>query len=1281
MSDVNMLQEALGSAIGEFLRANNDSLQFDTTVTAEIVSVTNPAIGEYRVRYLNDSFLAYDASSDGEVRYRVGQNVYIQIPKSNYSDKKLIIGKKSTSSDELINDLRDIEKIDLLGVPILNIYDTDGYFAQDKKYGIYGAPEYYAYESEPFGATITDENNSSTAQKNLLFQSYAKDKKYLCFSAKFKTKWYEFWEAPFKGNYGIEVVFNTKNANENGNFTKTWRLDLNSKGAFYGNPYKYDDYIEVYRLIEFDANNLLGLKSINFFSEGIERAGSPSQEDLSQRYKNLYLDVPDEKLEDETKEEWQARLNKKYTSGAEIFVKDINIQFAGDRDFSGYTTNIITPNGIYFHNGEQRIADTLTLKAVLRYNGSTETVDANKAKYQWYVRDSRINISNADYNHALGPGWKILEAETAHTLIINAEDFEDKGILQKEYACVITYNDTNTAFDTCDIYYSINDIGKYYLKLVKSADGRTGSLTCFDSFTDATPAGDLTASWISIDVNDALTSYSTDDFILNDIDIANIYIKDTFYCSIIKNNEIIYTAIYDILDTIESKVFDIIWHVSDNGLFQYNEYGDYIGSLGKSISFEILRNGQQEAFDYSYTWSVDSAIDERLFTLETENGISDESVLKGDNKTEDNSLDFVISKRYYRKLSENNYINLTIEAEGGPYEFRYLLQFLKSGDPGTNGTSTSMVVNIIGENKAILQNGSADISLGIQVYHNGYASYNGKNLNEYYNFDITKARGYTDNPITNITPNSFSGYADDYTVNITTANYGYGLDGANTIIQIKATPKDDTFKYNIIYLMGIPAAKDVVSQAYEYEGPTRVMFNELGEEGQFDEIAPTIEGATARIYNGSDARLNDEGEFIAPHLFDPSTQTLILCNVDKSFIVPIVGVINIYSTDILNSWDGAGFTVNENGNYVMYASVVAGLKNSDNTFSGVMLGDLRSDTNEHGTGLIGFNHGQLAYGFYEDGYAFIGRPGAGRIEFNTDGNGIIQSSNYIKDSSGMMINLTDGAIDAYNFKLTSSALNIDSINNKFDFNIANISGDTGWFKIRNGNNNIIYLSGNSQYIQSSNYSNGSGLRINLSNGSLNSPNFSISSNGTATFSGTLNAAGGTFAGSLSGVDGTFSGTLSGVDGYIGGWKINSSGITSDSGNAFLYSDGSMEMGDFSVDTSGSIYAKDLTLIDPTGRTSYTGTIKLRNSTSNLIAGGGALSIASGAVGLNANTGNIFLFCGLTSSSSARSEIEMKPSYSSNSSINGTHNIRIKGGVLVEGNFYITGTHNITAVFG
>ena len=131
---------------------------------------------------------------------------------------------------------------------------------------------------------------------------------------------------------------------------------------------------------------------------------------------------------------------------------------------------------------------------------------------------------------------------------------------------------------------------------------------------------------------------------------------------------------------------------------------------------------------------------------------------------------------------------------------------------------------------------------------------------------------------------------------------------------------------------------------------------------------------------------------------------------------PIFCYQNQWPNGTVNAWDGTGLIINDEAGYIMGHSITAGKKEDDNTFTGVMLGDLGVYKNTEAiltktTGVYGFHHGAISYAFLDDGTGYIGKSGRGRIEF--DGNhGIIRSSAWTnpQQPQGMMIDLDDGII-------------------------------------------------------------------------------------------------------------------------------------------------------------------------------------------------------------------------------------------------------------------------------
>lgn len=192
------------------------------------------------------------------------------------------------------------------------------------------------------------------------------------------------------------------------------------------------------------------------------------------------------------------------------------------------------------------------------------------------------------------------------------------------------------------------------------------------------------------------------------------------------------------------------------------------------------------------------------------------------------------------------------------------------------------------------------------------------------------------------------------------------------------------------------------------------------------------------------------------------------------FIQPILLLQDHYGNQILNDWNGK-LSIDEENNTILSAIMGAGTKDNDNKFSGILMGEV----DNNGTGLYGYSHGAQVYGFRDNGTAFIGPSGSGRIEF--DGTkAIIQGGAYQDLQNNQIkynttINLEDGKIDAANFTLTA--------------------GDSNYYIGKDDEDNDI--TENRQIIITSNTNNGSYTTKPLKVGNK----FSVDWDGTVTMSG------------------------------------------------------------------------------------------------------------------------------------------------------------------------------------
>lgn len=221
----------------------------------------------------------------------------------------------------------------------------------------------------------------------------------------------------------------------------------------------------------------------------------------------------------------------------------------------------------------------------------------------------------------------------------------------------------------------------------------------------------------------------------------------------------------------------------------------------------------------------------------------------------------------------------------------------------------------------------------------------------------------------------------------------------------------------------------------------------------------------------------------------------VQASVDGSIVwtQPILVLQNKYPSAMVNRWNGKTLEIDETNGTILSTMVAAGKKERNNTFSGVLMGDCSpsgSDDSLRTTGLYGFRQGKQSFAFKENGTAFIGESGFGRINF--DGTkGEIKSSGY-DTGTGLLINLKDNYISSYNNN--KETIRIDGSNNNSYFKVNTIDGTK----------TLINIGDDSYYLMSKNYDTNSdkGTYINLDNGEITAKNGTFSGNIYINYNGT-----------------------------------------------------------------------------------------------------------------------------------------------------------------------------------
>lgn len=210
---------------------------------------------------------------------------------------------------------------------------------------------------------------------------------------------------------------------------------------------------------------------------------------------------------------------------------------------------------------------------------------------------------------------------------------------------------------------------------------------------------------------------------------------------------------------------------------------------------------------------------------------------------------------------------------------------------------------------------------------------------------------------------------------------------------------------------------------------------------------------------------------------------------------PILIMQSRYDFAMLNDWDGT-LTLNKDNGTILSTMLGAGRKNSDNSFSGVLIGDIKKGTDQQSasslTGVYGLQDGRISYSLTEDGKATLGANGNGQIII--DGSkSLIKTKGYdTTGCSGMKIDLDTGFLDIRN-NSHKSLVHLSAGLNKSNTN------DDPYFLIQTQNGNqLIKIADKEYFLQSNNYTAQSGSRYDLMSGEFyvagEGGNFKVSPN-------------------------------------------------------------------------------------------------------------------------------------------------------------------------------------------
>lgn len=1017
---------------------------FDRTIQATITAIEDETIGEYKVRYQDASFKVY--SLDTAVKYTVGTEVYVHIPVNDTGKTKTILGtvkRLGTNYNTIDNEL--------------NKYFTHQPPIVDKSSE--NVEDFYVGTGESLLEKYDGVDTDNFIQ--LLIKEKCQ---YIMIDATFDRNW---TITPESGIYGIRVSLTYERDKTSSPLSGRWGSD----GKFYqdyicssenmiGNPYSSGKG-HIYAIYKLDENIRFGVNAIFFQSDNI------------------------------------AELNGISNLNVKVYALDLR-----EEDSNKYSLNILTPQGTVLNSQmySGSVYSSLTLKPYFKVDGALINNFSNYNLF-WFKKDSRINATSSDYSKYGGGSWKLLAS--AEEYIVNTEGNYKLVVVDKQGYSISSI-------------VNIKDASKYVKIKIESQTnsfsdrGIETQITLmpqhiFYHFDTATAIGIYESNF-----EDSEWSASNSDF------TWSFYSNSTGFISeeeLFKNNQIWNKDKNKISVKLNEKISSYSCYaiIRDNNgelLYEGETSETFITDNNQGYTFELENDRQSFLYDYNgispvkrveepqsilpiYFHIYDNGKEIEDYSDKVEVTITNNSSLLEIVENYNNVVYFSIADRYVSNDLGNFHIKVTYRGETFESDTNFI--FAKEGENGTNGTSSYLTILTADGDVPYLEASTdynttskkTQVKLKAVLCEDGVQSFPSTGTN----WSVHSFNGES-TPLISLYGTG-KGY-NQARFNLINVTYGSQLASRSAIAKVEGINSDNKTLYAYLPIMvGFSKNSKILYRSMSMipkKGYYKsVIYNSEGLRPKYDNEKAFwyIEGEGIKVYSHPGFKLVNYTEnaydsendkyytsfYLQPEKTYPSDSTCngVLLENDEGWLwCPVYMGIDRYGNENLNGWDGNTIQIDNNGGYILAPQIGAGKKESDNTFTGLVMGieKLRNGTTHNG--LLGYSHGERSIFLdAETGKAEFGKTSLGKIIIDPSNKTMqITSANY-DGSSGLLIDLTDSFVRSGNYKTGTSGagmtinfkdnLGIHYGNGKFDLNSAgyltSTSGKIGCWNI--GTNSIF----------------------------------------------------------------------------------------------------------------------------------------------------------------------------------------------------------------------------------
>ena len=301
--------------------------------------------------------------------------------------------------------------------------------------------------------------------------------------------------------------------------------------------------------------------------------------------------------------------------------------------------------------------------------------------------------------------------------------------------------------------------------------------------------------------------------------------------------------------------------------------------------------------------------------------------------------------------------------------------------------------------------------------------------------------------------------------------------------------------------------------------------------------------------------------------------------------IPVHLLLNKYGLANINAWDGNSVQVNSEGGYILAPQMGAGVKDSNNNFTGVLMGQVKTaGKNKSDVGLLGYNQGQRTIFLNsQNGSAIFGTSKTSQLIIDPKSSrALLYSGNFWNNYDPQTGLPTSYTSQGYN----KQGLLIDLSTPQILFGNGNFSVNANGYLTAKGGGSVAGWNIANTTLQSANktitlsssgngaiYSNNHTTLANTSNGFyIAADGLSLGKNFSVSADGTIKASAGSFTGKITSKEGEIANWTIGNN-YLA-TKVNNAVSTFGGTTGMYFGASGLRIGQyFSVSSTGQLKAK------------------------------------------------------------------------------------------------------------